>query len=145
MNLSSVSQYIIPIISAAATLIGVVIAARKNESLRSRIKEDVEVLAIMKDGTDAHAALSAHIGWEVDRLIKSETVGERQWGWGVFALLGTVSLTTLSMWLFVQEGRYLLGLILTVPLTLVFIVGMVESFSKLPRDKEGNAIRGGSE
>jgi hypothetical protein len=141
MDLSSVAQYVIPAISASATLIGVVIAARKNEGLRSRIKEDVDILSNMKEGTLARDALTAHVDWEVDRLIRSETVGERQWGFGVFALVATLALTALSTWLLSQGGLTLLWLTLTLPFTLVFIYGMIDSFSKLPRDEKGNTIR----
>jgi hypothetical protein len=60
------------------------------------------------------------------------------------ALLATAGLTILSTWLVLEGGLTMLWLILTVPFTLVFIYGMVDTFSKLPRDEKGKTIRGGT-
>jgi hypothetical protein len=141
---SSIGQYVIPAISATATLVGVILAARKGAGHRSRIKEDAEILASLKEGTPAHSALTKHIEWEIAELQRFETVGERQWGLGIMALLATAGLTILSTWLVLEGGLTMLWLILTVPFTLVFIYGMVDTFSKLPRDEKGKTIRGGT-
>lgn len=120
---------------------GVFLTTRKNTVLRNRIKDDAQILTSLKEGSAGYASMADHIEWQISELREAETVGMRLWGWGFTALICTALLTALSTWLVLDDGWKQLWLLLTIPFTLVFIFGMVDSFAKLPRDEKGNTIR----
>ena len=67
-----------------------------------------------------------------------ESIAKRETAVGVAMLIAAAGTTIASTWAFVQGGWWYAVLALTVPLTLVFMYGTFESFTKVPRDEKGN-------
>lgn len=139
MDLQSIGQAAIPATTAVAGLLTATATLRKGSSIRAGLQSDVETLSKLDKESDAYAALAKHVEWQIHKLRTYESVAKREVAIGIFALVCAVALTVLSSWLVVEGGWWYLGLALSLPLTLVFMYGTYESFTKAPRDDKGSA------
>lgn len=142
MDWAEASKVVVPAISAVAGATGAVVKAREATSRRASISKDVELLKALPDDSTSRRGLRNYVDKRVKDFITFETTASREIAIGVFALLTTIVMALLSIWLIGKGGWYLLGLLFTVPLGLVCAYGIGDSFVKAPRDEKGNRIEG---
>lgn len=140
MDLSSLKDAAPAIGAAATALVAIVGVLRGPGRLRSRLKADVEITAVMPDG-NARNRLLSFLDDQVAQLIEDETEKRRDWPMLVVWIVATVGLAALTLWL-LQRGTWW-SLVLAAPagfLWLIFLYGVLETGQKVKRDAKGKRI-----
>jgi hypothetical protein len=102
--------------------------------LRSDLKHDTELLALMPEGSDARNALIAHLGSQIERLTKFDVEAKREPAAAGLALVAAVGCGYATVW-FAEKGTWwpygAAALLAFIVLTCVY--GKFESLQRIPR------------
>lgn len=135
------------IIAAALTLIGVAVQVARSRGTRTRsvIKADLELLASLRQDSQAYTDLQRHVEARVAALIEHEQAARREpYGivWGVLFCGAAVASTAAAG---MNGGWAWLLMILAVPLAVFGIFALATSIPKRARDEEGQQIEQASQ
>lgn len=72
MDLLEYKDLAVPLATVIGALIGALTTRASISNNRSRLKDDVEVLSKLEEGSNSHLALKAHIEWQIDQVVWRE-------------------------------------------------------------------------
>jgi hypothetical protein len=102
--------------------------------LRSNLKHDAELIALLPDGSEARSAMLSHLSSQVERLSKFDVEAKREPAVAGMALVTAVGLGYATVW-FAEKNTWwayvVAALLAFVVLTCVY--GMFESLQRIPR------------
>jgi hypothetical protein len=127
-----------------AVALGVIAVAREwstNRGARSRIKQDLELLALLPDTSPVKQALAAHIERSVTQLITSDD--ERRRDWSGFSLAVAFAIVTFALAnSALDENGWTRGAwwAAATIVGLLAVTGITSSLRKVRRDERGRDL-----
>lgn len=134
--MNDVMDFLVKLLPALAALATVIAGSAQSAGrLRSSLKVDAEILSLLPDG-EAKTKLESYVAERVDHL-KNTDSGTRNWPMFVVALVATLLLGYLAIWLSGQGQwwAYVLAVV-TGALGLIFLYGVFETVQVKDRNDE---------
>lgn len=127
-----------PLLGGIAALVNMLLGADTRQW--RAVKLQAEILAILPQNAAATVSLERLVNERIEQLVAGARDARRQVDIAIMAAI-TVVLCVWGTWFSVEQGgRWLLLLVVTIPLGAACGYGVTESLAKVPRDDSGNRI-----
>ena len=134
-NWDVIAKFIVGAIPVLVTLVGV---TRGPSRLRSTLKHDVELLALLPEDSDARSHMLDLVEAQVKRIALLETEGRRNWQNFASSAFIVVVLSALGLWLFsLDRWWWTASAVFLLIFSLVGLSSMWEDVQRVPRDEKG--------
>ncbi|MFI6021043.1 hypothetical protein ACIBCP_25805 [Streptomyces sp. NPDC051287] len=126
---------------AVCGVIGLVIQGRRSQHVMNDVKRDLEVLALLPEGSEQRASLQLSIEGAVARYVADQRDKTRDWS-GVAVALFLATAGAFLWWLPASNGGYWWWCVVgAIPFSLFGFFGFFESIARARRDSKGIRIK----
>lgn len=131
------------VVTIVAATLGVAAAwlqfRSRTASRRGAIRDDLEILRALPEGTDAYRELSHHVEERVLNLVREEALARRDWS-GIAISCFSVAVAAVALAFATNGGWWLLLLVVAFTFGLTAVVGFAISIPRTVRDAKGNVV-----